>query len=97
VHFKIDRLTVEGYSVADRKRFTHSLKSNLAKLAQTHSDNQWVAANGLTMNHLDAGQLPVDATPEAAALQIATRIFAGLTQAQPARQITKQSGGKDHA
>jgi hypothetical protein len=93
LHFKIDRITVDGYSAADQKQFAHSLKSNLAELARRHSDHTWHEANGLTMDRLDAGQLPTGASPEDAARQIAARIFAKLTQ----KQIPGRSGGKGHA
>jgi hypothetical protein len=84
---------MDGYSAADEKRFTHSLKLKLADLARRHSDLLWSETNGLTMNRLDAGQLPSGASPEDAARQIAARIFAKLTQ----KQTPAQSGGIDHA
>jgi hypothetical protein len=93
LHFKIDRITMDGYSAAAQKQFTHSLKSNLADLARKHSDHAWSEANGLTMNRLDAWQLPTDGSPEDAAWRISARIFAMLTQ----KLIPGESGGKGDA
>src|SRR5215469_16949903 len=93
LHFKIGRITTDGYSVAEQKQFTHSIKLKLAELARKHSDHPWSEANGLTMNRLDAGQLRSGASPEDAARQIAARIFAKLTQ----KQTPGESGGKGHA
>jgi len=93
VHFKIHRITADGYSASDQKQFTHSLKSNLAELARRYRDHTWSQANQLTINRLDAGQLSAGASPEDAARQIAARIFAKLTQ----QKIPGQSGGKGHA
>ena len=93
LHFKIGRITMDGYSAADQKRFTYSLKLKLADLARRESDLLWSETNGLTMNRLDAGQLPSGASPEDAARQIAARIFSKLTQ----KQTPAQSGGIDHA
>jgi hypothetical protein len=81
VHFNIRRLTIEGYSSAGQERFTRSLRAHLSALAQDAHQHQWSSANGLAMDRLDAGGLAPGATPETAARQIATRIFAGLAQA----------------
>lgn len=93
LHFKIGRVTMDGYSLAEQRQFTHSIKLKLAELARRHSDHPWSEANGLTMNRLDAGELRSGASPEDAARQIAARIFAKLTQ----KQTPGQSGGKGHA
>jgi hypothetical protein len=93
LHFKIGRITVDGYSAADQRQFTHSLESNLTELGRMHIDHTWSEATRLTMKRLDAGQLPVGASPEDAARQIAMRIFAKLAQLQ----ISQQSGGKGNA
>jgi len=82
VHFNIRRLTIEGYSSAEQERFTRSLRAHLSALAQDSHQHQWSSANGLAMNRLDAGGLAPGATPETAARRIATRIFAGLAQAE---------------
>jgi hypothetical protein len=93
LHFKIDRISVVGYSAADQKQFTHSLKLNLAELARRHGDFAWSETNGLTISRLDGGRLSTGASPEDAARQIAARIFATLTQ----KQIPGEPGGKGHA
>jgi hypothetical protein len=86
VNFNIGGLTMEGYAPAEQKRFTQSLQSRLTELAKAHHQSDWSA--GLRMNRLDAGQLPVGATPEQAARHIALQIFS---------KITQQTGGKHHA
>jgi hypothetical protein len=89
LHFKIDRVTVSGYSAADQKQFTHSLRLSLAELAPRHHGHVWSEANRLTIGRLDAGQLPPGASLEEAARQIAARLFAKL--------IPGQSRGEGHA
>lgn len=96
LHIKIGRLTIQGYSSAEQKRFTSALQSSLSELAR-RSGGQLSAAKALRMNRLDAGRLSAGATPEAAARQIATRLFARLAQAQTTRRTTRHSGEENHA
>ncbi len=97
LHIRIGRLTMQGYSPAQQKRFTRALQFSLGELAERGGAGQWSAARALRMNRLDAGRLPAGATPEAAARQIATRLFAGLTQAQATGRSTRGSREEDHA
>jgi len=86
VHFKIERLTLTGYSTAERDRFTRSLRSHLSVLAQD-TNQHWVSqARESQIERVDAGWLPRGATPETAARQIARRILDGLGQEQEARK-----------
>jgi hypothetical protein len=78
VHFQIERLTVAGYSAAERERFTRSLRLRLSALAQKTDRYRWIEAKESRVERLDAGRLAPGAIPETAARQIATRIFDGL-------------------
>ena len=88
LHVNIGRITLEGYTPADRRRFAYALQSSLTGLARTPNSSRWPAVPALRMNHLDAGQLPPGASPEEAARHVARQIFATLT---------RQPGGKQHA
>lgn len=87
VHFKIERLTLTGYSTAERGRFTRALRSHLSVLVQETDQNRWTEARESPIERMDAGRLPRRATPEAAARQIARRILDGLGQEQEARNV----------
>src|SRR5438874_2036006 len=78
LHIRIERLTLEGYSIAEQKRFSNSLQSTLAELGRNSRHSAWRNAGGLRLNRLDAGSLPEGATPEIAARNLATRIFEQL-------------------
>ena len=97
LHFKIDRITMEGYSAGEQKRFTQALQSNLAELVRSIGGNQWSAVKRLALDRLDAGRLPLHATPETAARQIATRIVEGLTKVQATSRIARQQEEEGHA
>jgi hypothetical protein len=75
LHFNVGRITLEGYSPSEQRRFRAALESNLARLERNFSGG---AARDLTLHHLDAGQLAI-AGPEAAARRIAARIVAALS------------------
>jgi hypothetical protein len=75
VHFNIERITLHGYSGTEQRRFQSSLESNLARFAR---DAYTGMVQEFSLRHLDFGQLPAGATPEAAARHIATRIVAAL-------------------
>ena len=91
LHFKINRITLEGFSAADQSRFTHSLRSNLTELMQSYRDHSWFEAEELRPSNI--GLLGAGASPEDAARQAAT-IIAKLTRRQIAQQ---REGGKKHA
>jgi len=97
LRFNIDRITMEGYSAGEQKRFIQALQSNLAELARSIGGNQWSAVRRLALDRLDAGRLPHDATPEIAARQIATRIRGGLTKTQGTTRIARQQEEEGHA
>lgn len=82
MHFKIDRITCKGYSAADQRRFTLSLRSNLFELAQRHDGNTWCEAAGLVVERLNAGSLRSGASPEETARQIAAIVIGRLTKRQ---------------
>ncbi|HEV2275135.1 MAG TPA: hypothetical protein VGR96_13275 [Acidobacteriaceae bacterium] len=88
VHFQLGRITVEGFTLSAQKRFEHSLRSHLTGLALAHSSDRWMAAAGINVGRLDAGQLPPGASPEETARHIAEQIF---------DRLTEQTGGKPHA
>jgi hypothetical protein len=87
VHFKIERLSLTGYSTAERERFTRSLRSHLSVLAQETDQRSWSQARESPIERVDAGWLPRGATPETAARQIARRILDGLGQEQEASRV----------
>jgi len=75
LHFNIGRITLDGYSGAEQRRFQSSLETHLARLGRNASGR---TAKELTLKHLDAGEPPPGATPEATARHIAARIVAAL-------------------
>ncbi|HEY4048398.1 MAG TPA: hypothetical protein VGM27_16155 [Acidobacteriaceae bacterium] len=88
LHFQIGRITAEGFTRGDQKRFESSLRSSLAELAHAHNPHEWSASAGLKVSRLDGGRLRPGASPEEAARQIANRIFATLRE---------RPGGTHHA
>jgi hypothetical protein len=78
LHFKIDRITCEGYSAADQRRFTFFLKSNLTRLAENAPG--WSELSGLNIDRLKAESSVSAASPEQAARQIAALVLGRITQ-----------------
>jgi hypothetical protein len=74
VHFDIGRITLHGYSPAQRSRFVTSLRAHLADLS-AQGGYDW-PAGGRRVGHLDAGLLRPGAPPEEAARRVATRLLA---------------------
>jgi hypothetical protein len=77
VHFDVGRLTLDGYSAAQRARFVSSLRDRLADLAAGDGP-AWPAAAQRRVEHLDAGVLPASAAPEEAAQRVAAALLAHL-------------------
>ncbi len=96
LHIRIGRLTLEGYSVAEQKRFTNSLQSSLKELARHSGHDSWRNHNGLKVDRVDAGQLPGGATPEAAARHVATRVFAQFTPRPRSTKLGRLPAGEEH-
>jgi hypothetical protein len=78
INFRIERLTLEGYTRSDQARFTRTFESKLRDLVAAAPGLNWKAAKG--PDRIDAGTLPPGATPEQAARHIARQIFLGLHQ-----------------
>jgi hypothetical protein len=78
INFRIERLTLEGYTRSDQARFTRTFERKLRDLAVAAPGLNWKAAKGA--DRIDAGTLPSGATPEQAARHIARQIFLGLHQ-----------------
>jgi len=97
LHFKIDHITIAGYSAGEEKRFTESLQFQLAQLGHGMRGQKWSATQTVALDRLDAGQLPPGATPETAAQQIAMRIIAGLMKTLPEAGVAPQPAEEDHA
>lgn len=72
LHFQIDRLTMQGYSKGDQRRFVHSLERQLASLARHTA--AWPAASRV-LGSLEAIRLRPGASPEEASRLLARRIF----------------------
>jgi len=72
----IQRLSLPGYTPAQHERFMHALTTTLNQLMARQAP--WPTALGARITHLDAGRLREGATPEDAAREIATQIFARL-------------------
>ncbi|MDQ6775594.1 MAG: hypothetical protein M3071_05085 [Actinomycetota bacterium] len=76
VHFEIRRITLNGYSPAQRTRFVDSLQAQLTELGK---GDGWPRAGRRTVRALDAGTLKPGASPEAAAAQVAATLRSALT------------------
>lgn len=76
LHIDIQRLTLPGYSTDQQQRFTQTLQSELNRLAQEQP--RWPVALHARVSDLDAGRLQTGASPEDAARQLASRLFARL-------------------
>jgi len=74
VRFDIGRLTLPGYSVAERSRFTAALQLALEKVVQEGDRTAWSRAEPRSIARLDAGQLRHGASPEEAAVHVAGRV-----------------------
>jgi hypothetical protein len=77
VHVDVGRLTLEGYSPAQRARFVSSLQARLTELAAS-GGSDWLAAAQRPLAHLDAGTLRPGAAPEEAAQRVASTLGAHL-------------------
>lgn len=77
VHFDIGRLTLEGYSPAQRARFVSSLRARLTELAGS-DDRAWLTAGQRRLGRLDAGALRAGAAPEEAAQRVAATLLGHL-------------------
>jgi hypothetical protein len=78
VHFDVGRLTLEGYSAAQKERFVSSLRDRLTDLA-AGDGSAWPAAAQRRVEHLDAGVLRAGAAPEEAAQRVAAALRAHLS------------------
>jgi len=78
INFRIERLTLEGYTRADRARFTQTFEKRMRELVTAARGVNWAGAKGA--ERIDAGTLPPAATPEQAARHIARKIFLSLRQ-----------------
>jgi hypothetical protein len=76
VRVAIDRITLHGYSPAQRARFVASLQASLRALDATGS----APRGGQSLGRLDAGALPTGATPEEAAERVGAAIRAALAR-----------------
>jgi hypothetical protein len=80
LHIGIDRVTLHGFTAADRLRFTRSLEASLAELATAHRDHDWRSLGpAARIARLDAGQLRPGESAEAAARHVAQALFAEVT------------------
>lgn len=76
VSFDVQRITVEGYSSGERRRFVAALNRELTAIGTALGEGQNRPSPG-RIGHVDAGTTPRAHTPEAAAAQVG----AGLRQA----------------
>jgi hypothetical protein len=80
LHIGIERVTLHGFTAADRRRFTRSLEANVAELAAAHRDCDWRSLGpAARIGRVDAGQLRRGENAEAAARHVAQALFAELT------------------
>ena len=86
INFRIERLTLEGYTRADQARFTRTLEKTLRDLVTAAPGFDWAAATGA--DRIDAGTLLSGTTPERAARHTARQIFLNL---QRQRRHTKEA------
>lgn len=76
INFRIERLTLEGYTRADQTRFTRAFERSLRELASHARGVDWAAATGA--DRINAGTLLPGATPEQAARHTARQIVLSL-------------------
>jgi hypothetical protein len=91
LRLNIQRLVVPGYTWAEQARFVRALDNALQTLAATRPVGQ--PARRVQLAHIDAGELPQGATPEAAAQAIAAGLFANITSR---KNITARKRGTGH-
>jgi hypothetical protein len=93
VHFEIGRVTLHGYSAAQRTQFVASLRAHLAEVGASGS---WSGSGPARrrVGRLDAGALPPGASPHEAARRVATalRSAAGAESLRPATARQQQTG-----
>jgi hypothetical protein len=77
VHFEIDRLTLHGYSSAQRARFVDALQGYLTG-PSTVDSAAWPPGGQHRLAHLDAGMMRVGATPEEAARHVGAALLGHL-------------------
>jgi hypothetical protein len=75
VRLDIGRITLHGYSPAQRQRFIGALEARLAEVA---AGTQAAAAGLAPARRLDAGAMPAGAPPEEAAARVAAALRAHL-------------------
>jgi hypothetical protein len=91
VHFDIGRITLHGYSAAQRAQFISSLRDRLAALDP--GDGGWPAGAPRRAAHLDAGVLRAGAPPEEAAGRVAAALLAAAGLGPAARGAAGRPGG----
>ena len=91
INFRIDRLTLGNYSLADQVRFTRALERRLRDYASLALAQDWSTVTSI--GRLDTGTLPPGSTPEQTARHIARRIFLKLRPDVPATLLAL-SGAK---
>jgi hypothetical protein len=80
LHIGIERVTLHGFTGADRRRFTRSLEASLADLAAAHGDHDWRSLGPVArIARIDAGELRPGESTEGAARRVARTLFAQLT------------------
>ncbi|MGO9237005.1 MAG: hypothetical protein ACLP4V_24135 [Methylocella sp.] len=80
LRFGVNRITLQGFTGVDQRRFTRSLEVKLAELAAAHRGFDWsTAGSRLSIKSLNAGALPPGAGMEEAAQQVAAALFVYLT------------------
>jgi hypothetical protein len=85
VHFRIDRLSLAGFSPTQRARFVSALESSLTALAGT-AGMDWAQVGGRRLAHIDAGELSPGASPEDAAQRVAARLGALVAERGEGRE-----------
>lgn len=84
IHFDIGRITLHGYSAADRDRFENALRTALAELAASQAElagpprGASPGTGNRFIPRLGAGTIPAGASPERAARVIAARVLGAV-------------------
>jgi hypothetical protein len=89
VHFDIGRITLHGYSAAQRAQFISSLRDRLAAL---DPGDGWPAGAPPRTAHLDAGVLRAGAPPDEAAGRVAAALLAAAGLGPAARRAAGRAG-----
>ena len=75
LHFNISRITLHGYTTANKRRFTDSLTRSLGELVNSHRNHDWSNAESFRIRNVNGGKLTPDASPEEAAMHVAQQIM----------------------